>query len=264
MYNIIRYMKNKLKSILISILWCLIIVLFPVLSGVVCAVCKIESPKTFYVQAASMALSLIIPSIFLLIKKWKISDIGFSKFDHINIKKALYFIPVLLIFVPVSIKGFNYQGSEYFFGVLLLYLFVGIAEEVYFRGIIPYYLNKEFDTKWIIIISSLIFGLGHMSVAFTGTNALDIILTVINAFIFGFMAIEMKVIGKNITPIIIVHFLFDFETKIINLNKDGLMIAEIVRGTLMVLISIWLLLVIYQNKIAFNNENIIGEQNETE
>ena len=54
-------MKNKVKVISLSLLWCVIIILFPVLSGVVCAVCKIESPKTFYIQAVSMALSLIIP-----------------------------------------------------------------------------------------------------------------------------------------------------------------------------------------------------------
>ena len=251
-------MKNKTISILISLLWCVIIIAFPVISGVICTVWKIESPKTYYIQGCAMVLSLIIPCIFLIIKKWKKEDIGFNKFDVLNIKKALYFIPVILIFIPVSIQGFYFNNAEYFFGVLFLYLFVGIAEEIYFRGIIPYYLKKEFDTKWIIIISTIIFGIGHLSTAFTGADGLEIFLTVLNAFIFGLMAIEMAVIGKNITPIIIIHFLFDFETKIINLNGQGLLIAEGIRGTLMALISIWFAIVIYKNKITFNGQQVIA------
>ena len=210
---------------------------------------KISSPGTFYVQGFAMVLSLIIPFIFLLSKKWEKAEIGFSRFDVLNMKKALLFVPVLIIFLPVTVKGLYYKDAGYFFGVLFLYLFVGIAEELYFRGIIPYYLKKEFNTKWIIIISTIIFGLGHLSTAFTGTDGVMVFLTVLNAFIFGFMAIEMTVIGKNITPIIFVHFLFDFETKIIKLNGQELLTAEIIRGTLMVFIVIWLSLVIYKNKI---------------
>ena len=125
---------------------------------------------------------------------------------------------------------------------MFLYLFVGISEEVYFRGIIPRYLKEEFSTKGIVLWSTLIFGIGHVATAFTGSNVFEIALTVLNAFIFGWLAMEMTIISSNIIPVFLVHFLFDFETKIVVMNGKELLIAEIVRGIMMFIIASGLLL----------------------
>ena len=133
-------------------------------------------------------------------------------------------------------------------GSLFLYLFVGISEEVYFRGIIPRYLKEEFSTAGIVLWSTLIFGIGHIATVLAGGNAFEIALTVLNAFIFGWLAMEMTIISSNIIPVIAVHFLFDFETKIVVMNGKELLIAEIVQGIMMFIIASWFAVVIYKQR----------------
>ena len=197
-----------------------------------------------------MLLSLLVPVIFLLLKKWSFKDVGFGKITKEGLRSVLYFIPTILLFVPCTIKGFEAESIEYFFAVFYLYLFVGIAEEVYFRGIIPYYLGKAFDIKWVIIISSLIFGLGHSVTVLTDGDILMMVLTVVNALIFGFMAVEMYFLCGSIIPGMIIHFLFDFETKFILINGNDLLIAEIIRGAIMALIAVWFAISLHKKKRA--------------
>lgn len=76
-----------------------------------------------------------------------------------------------------------------------------------------------------------------------------IFLTIFNAFLLGWLAIEMKISSKNITPIILLHFFFDFETKTVAMNGNVLLIAECVRGTIVFLAAIWLAAIIQKNKV---------------
>ena len=245
-----RFMNNKLKAVLLSILWCAIILLFPVASGVIATVFHFEKIATIILQGSFMLLSLVVPAVFLLLKKWSFEDIGFGKITKEGLRNVLYFIPTILLFVPCAIKGFEAESIEYFFAVFYLYLFVGIAEEVYFRGIIPYYLGKAFDIKWVIIISSLIFGLEHSVTVLTDGDILMMVLTVVNALIFGFMAVEMYFLCGSIVPGMIIHFLFDFETKFILINGNDLLIAEIIRGAIMALIAVWFAISLHKKKRA--------------
>lgn len=243
-------MNNRLKAVLLSILWCVIILLFPVSSGVIVTICGLERIAAIILQGSFMLLSLAVPAVFLLLKKWSFKDIGFGKMYKEGLRNVLYFIPTILIFVPCTIKGFEVESVEYFFAVFYLYLFVGIAEETYFRGIIPCYLGKAFETKYVIIISSLIFGLGHSVTVLTDGDILMMVLVMANALIFGFMAVEMYFLCGSIIPGMIVHFLFDFETKFILMNGNDLLIAEIIRGAIMALIVVWFAISLHKKKRA--------------
>ena len=82
------------------------------------------------------------------------------------------------------------------------------------------------------------------------------ILTVINALFFGFMAIEMYMLCGSAIPGMIVHFLFDFETKFILMSGNDLFIAEMVRAALMALIAICFAVVLHKKALDQNkNEN---------
>lgn len=59
---------------------------------------------------------------------------------------------------------------------------------------------------------------------------------------------EITILSSNIIPAILLHFLFDFETKIVVINGKELLIAEIVRGTFMLIIACWLYVVICKQK----------------
>lgn len=247
-------MKNKIIVICKSFLWCFVVLLFPIASGVLSVILDLNTVETLFLQGAFMLLALIPPVIFVLTGKWKWSDIGFAHFNIENCKKVLFFIPVLVIFVPVAVNGFSIKSIPYVLGSLFLYLFVGISEEVYFRGMIPYLLNKEFTTKGVVLVSTFIFGIGHLATAFSGSSKFEIALTVLNAFIFGWMAIEIVLLSANIILAILIHFFIDFETKIVVMSGSELLIAESVRGLLMFMIAIWLAIAIGKRKQA-NRQN---------
>lgn len=239
--------KGKLIALYKSFLWGVCILLFPIFSGVLSAILSLGTIETLFIQGFFMLTSLVIPLIFALCGKWKWEEIGFCKYDTACSKKAYHFLPLIAIFIPVAIQGFYFKSIIYVFGNLFLYLTVGIAEEIYFRGIIPKYLSKAFSVKGVILFSTLIFGIGHIATAFTTSNSWEIFLTVLNAFLFGWLAIEMQLISKNIIPAIILHFLFDFETKIVAMNGTTLLIAECVRGVILFVAAVWLATVIRIN-----------------
>ena len=235
-------MKTKIINITICVLIGIFVILFPVMSGVIVGITKMEGPSILFVQAFFMLLPIIVFIILILLKKINRKDIRFV--FNINKMDYLYYLPVILVYIPVLIGGFVWRGSAYFLGNLLLYLAVGITEEIYYRGIIPYFLEKNFKKEFVILISSLIFGLGHAAIAFANNNPIVVVLTILNALIFGFLAICLLYKTKTIVPLMIIHFLFDFETKFIALEGNGLSIAEGVRGSIMLIYAIILFVLI--------------------
>ncbi len=241
-------MKHKVLAICKSFLWCFVILIFPIASGAVSVIFALDTVTTLFVQGIFMTMALIVPAILVFTGKWQWKDVGFASFDYKACKRVVYFFPALVIFAPVAVKGFYVKSIGYVIGSFFLYLFVGISEEVYFRGIIPQYLKKEFSAKGIVLWSTLIFGIGHVATAFTGSNVCEIALTVLNAFIFGWLAMEMTIISSNIIPAALVHFLFDFETKIVAMNGKELLIAEMIRGIMMFIIAGWFAGVLYKKR----------------
>lgn len=227
-----------------SVCWCIYVLLFPILSGTVSAVFSLGTVETLFLQGAAMLLSLIIPFALIWTKKWNWTEIGFAKFDVNGWKKAIYFLPLAAILIPPAVKGFHIVSSAYVWGNLFLYFSVGVAEEVYFRGIIPSCLNKVFSWKSVIFLSSAVFSIGHIASAFAADSGLEVFLTVVNAFIFGWLSIEMQLICNNIMPIILLHFLFDFETKIVMMRGSELLAAECIRGAVMVIAAVWLAVIL--------------------
>lgn len=232
------------KAIAEALLFCIVILIFPVVSGAISAILKLDINKTLLLQSAFMAMSLLVPAGLLIARKITLSDIGLVSCSKGGASKVLYYLPALLIFLPTALQGFCFQSIEYMLGSFLLYLFVGISEEIYFRGLIQHILQKTFSVRMTILLSTMIFGLGHSASAFSGAKLFEVVLTIINALIFGWMAAGLVVLGKSILPLIAIHFFFNFESKIIVMGGSLLPAAEFARGAIMFLYAIYLAMVI--------------------
>lgn len=241
-------MKGKWAALGKSLLWCLIMLLFPIVSGTLSAVLSLGTVETLFLQGFFMLLAAVPPIAFVLRGAWRWKDIGLAGFDAERCKKVLYFLPLLVIYVPAAMKGFAVKSPGYILGNLFLYLSVGISEEVYFRGIVPNYLKKEFTARGTVLLSTLIFGIGHIAAALSGMDLFETVLTVLNAFIFGWLAMEMTMIASNIIPAVLVHFLFDFETKVVAMSGRDLLAAECLRGTLMLILAVWLTIFVHRQR----------------
>lgn len=59
----------------------------------------------------------------------------------------------------------------------------------------------------------------------------------LNAFVFEWLSIEIALLSGNILIPIIIHFLFDFETKIIVMDEATLEITKGLRGALILILA---------------------------
>lgn len=97
--------------------------------------------------------------------------------------------------------GVDFQNVQYVFALLFFTLCVGVAEEIYFRGIIYKLLKNAFISPAVIIsISAVIFGIGHgASIIGTG-DIIATILQVINAFCSERLRRKQYLLLKVFTP----------------------------------------------------------------
>lgn len=233
---------KKAKSVVFSILWAVIVIAFPVSSGVIIVVSNANPIDSRLIQASFMCLSMAVPFLYCKLKNISSKEIMLKGFDKNGVRTCLYYVPLIMVLLPMIINGVNLFDMHYTLAVLLFTFSVGIAEELYFRGIILKILSENFSVLPVVFISTLIFGIGHVSGAFVESNAVMILLTVINALLFGWMVTEMALITKNIVPLMIFHCLFDFLTYQMLATGKVMIIIYIVRGTLMTIIAAYLLI----------------------
>jgi hypothetical protein len=92
----------------------------------------------------------------------------------------------------------------------------------------------------------LIFGIEHASGAFVERSLVLVSLSILNAFLFGWVAAETSLITRNILPLMLFHCLFDFLTYQMLATGNAIVIVYAVRGTLMTLVAVYLMIKLKQ------------------
>jgi uncharacterized protein len=201
----------KDKPILKSIMWTLVILIFPVGSAVISVVLKLNDNQIMFVQGCFMYSSLIIPMVYMYKYKIGFKEIGLIKIKGGSSKRVLFFLPAVIAKIPFLLVGVNLNSIKYIIAPLFFTLAIGISEEIYFRGIILKLLEEKYHIKKAIIISALVFGVGHIaSLLAPGSSLIVVLLQILNALVFGLIAAEVVIITKSLIPIIIWHAAFDF------------------------------------------------------
>jgi membrane protease YdiL (CAAX protease family) len=231
---------QKSKPVLLSIIWTTVILIFPVLSGVIATVFKMNQIVIFFIQGCFMLLSISIPVIYVYKKKIDAKEIGVRKAESGSIRKTLLFIPLLLAELPLILVGVDFKGFTYVSVLAFFTLMVGISEELYFRGIILKLLKDNFSVKQTIIISALIFGIGHSASILAGESIVEVLLQIINAIMFGILAAEIVILTKSLFPVIIWHFLFNFVNYISLAISTSEYIANGIQEIIMIIYSVYL------------------------
>ncbi len=172
------------------------------------------NPKMTYVLIWMEAV-LTFYLISVVKKNFSWEEVGFKKLD----KKALiWFFPLALIIAFGLIKFIfdlsevNFNGEIFFTFLTLLAttILVGFNEELAFRGIILHSFIRRRKILKGIILSAFGFSLIHSVNFFAGMSISEIAGQLFFTFILGisFAILAWKL--KNIWPLIIIHFLWDF------------------------------------------------------
>lgn len=243
----------KIKSVLFAFMWAVILTAFPVASGVIVVVSDADATSARLLQTAFMSLSVIVAFAYCKIKKVTLRKLLLKGLDKNGVRVCLFYIPLIVILLPMIATGVNLSGPGpgYIWATLLFTLSVGIAEELYFRGLILGLLRKAFAAVPAVLISALIFASCHASGAFLEPSMAMVLLSILNAFLFGCVAAGVALLTKNLIPLMIFHSLFDFFTYQMSATGTTLVIVYAARGTLMTIFAIYLLIALArQSKTA--------------
>ena len=159
-----------------------------------------------------------------------------------NLKKYIYFIPLLLIISVNLWNGVNINNStsEIVFHFLNM-INVGFIEEIIFRGFLFKMMVKD-NVKRAIIVSAITFGIGHIVNLLNGADLIPTLMQVCYAISIGYLFVIIFYKSKSLIPCIITHCLFN-SLSIFNIENG---ISLYVSSTFLIVVP--LIYAIYINK----------------
>lgn len=174
---------------------------------------------TNYISAIINTLLSIIVIIFMIILK-RVKYYGITKVS--NIKKFLFFIPLLLIASVNLWNGININNTSSEIIIYILTMInIGFLEEIIFRGFLFKMMAKD-NIKSAIIVSSLTFGIGHIVNLLNGADLIPTLLQICYAVALGYLFVTILIKSKSLIPCIITHILINALT-IFNIDNTNMM-----------------------------------------
>ncbi len=184
---------------------------------------------------------ILITLVYIPMFSAKINHIDYLKYGllNIDIKKSSYYLLIWIItifpayFILIFVFKFGSDFKEHLFTIklpkdILYYLayniiVVGFSEEFFYRGYLQPLIQKRFNFQIIpkikldtgIIITSLIFGLGHFLTYFTVFSAL----TFLPSIVFGILRNQTN----NILASVLFHGISNAVLYVIILNIGNIL-----------------------------------------
>lgn len=237
-------MKSKNKELDMTIVFIVVYVMAMSLGDTVSRSIGVEKSITV------IASFLITVFLFLYIKRKDLMEKYGLKRVEGKSREYLYYVPLLLI-ASVNIwfgvrMNMSILGSTLY---ALTMIFAGIIEEILFRGML-YKEMAENNEKRAIIVSSLLFGVGHMVNLFNGSGAelVSNMCQVIYAVSVGFMFVMLFKKSGSILPCIVTHSLLNALSTFNNEEKANKYIIPV--SLFMVVVSVLYSIYLYRKKTA--------------
>ena len=126
-------------------------------------------------------------------------------------KWTIPYIVILIIgIVTLVTTGKFTESLPLLFLVLISTMLVGFSEELMFRGILLNVLLEKRSTLFAIMVSSAGFSLLHVVNLFANASLKGTIVQLIDTFLVGLIFSCILILTKNIIPLMIFHFVWDF------------------------------------------------------
>jgi len=173
-------------------------------------------------------------SLIILIKILKRTTYyGLTKVT--NIKKYLYFFPLLLLITVNLWNGININNSvnEIIFHIINM-INVGFIEEIIFRGFLFKMMAKD-NIKTAIIVSSVTFGIGHIVNLLNGAELIPTLLQICYAIATGYLFVIIFIKSESLFPCIVTHCLVN-ALSIFNVQNEVMQYVSAIFLTLVPLI----------------------------
>ncbi len=198
---------NPLNSLLVFLVW-IAITIGPTiykLNGK-----KIELGENLF---NGIAYNLMSAALFLILFVFITNSYKKLGLQLVNLKnlKLLYIpfsvIGMILIFLFINNAFQKMDGLHWLF---LNCIFVGISEELMFRGVLFSGFYSKFGFKKAAIVVILLFGLVHILNSFITGALQQGLLQAFMAMSSGILYLVIRIKNYSIIPIILVHSIWDF------------------------------------------------------
>lgn len=203
------YEKNEL---VFAILW---IVVYVVSAGTVRGNFGDDSP----ILTALLAVLCVLMIVFVKANRLE-EKYGLCKWKG-KAGAYLFFIPMLILATGPLWGGFGFDhngmGQAY---AAVSMVFVGVAEEMIFRGFLFRILLKKDPVPVAIIISAVTFGIGHIVNLLTGQANIATVVQVFFAVAWGFIFTFVFYKSGSLIMCIIVHSVIDLLSKFNGVEGD--------------------------------------------
>lgn len=199
--------KDKLFLKTIGVM--IVVMLFFFTQGAAVVINGIEGIPSILIRGAIIWALAIVALINYLIRDKGIEKLGFRKMESGAGRSVLYFIPLFLIAFSHFTAGLDLEaGAAFVFANLFLTLGIGMAEEIYFRGIICNMWQDRGVVK-AMLVSSILFGCCHLLNVMGGASLGATVLQICFAFVYGMVFALIFMIGKSLIPCVLLHALHD-------------------------------------------------------
>ena len=203
-------MKRKDRIILKTAMATLLLLLFFFAQGAIVVIAGIEGIPSALIRGAVIWGLVIITLAYSIIRYKGISKLGFRGMEKGAVKRVLYFAPLLLIALSPLAAGVDLKdGAAFLFANLFLTLGIGMAEEIFFRGIICG-LWLERGVGKAMIISAVLFALSHFLNIAGGAELGETVLQICFALVYGMVFALIFTESGSILPCVLLHALHDF------------------------------------------------------
>lgn len=170
---------------------------------------------------------------------------------HTSFEFSLWLVPFAIILL-CALGLFLFTGdfgrnSSIIILVGITMVLVGFSEELLFRGILLHVLLEKRTVVYSIIISSILFSLLHSVNILGGLPLAGMIGQLILTFLFGVIFSCLSLLIKNIIPLILYHFIWDFvifSQSLVNAKLDWLASTAIITEVI-IIVPLFIYTVIY-------------------
>lgn len=99
----------KPRAVLSSFIFSIILMIFPVVSGIIVTVYNIDIPQRYWIQGVFMLFSITVPIGALFVIKIPPSQIAFVGVEKDGMRTTLYFIPIIVAKIGFLFLGINHN-----------------------------------------------------------------------------------------------------------------------------------------------------------
>ena len=221
----------------------LVLLLFFFAQGAIVVIGEIEGISSILIRGGVIWGLVALTLAYYIIRYKEISKLGFRSAEKGAAKRMLYFSPLLLIALSPFTAGINFNGgAALILANLFLTLGIGMAEEIFFRGIIcGAWLGHGVGKA--MMISSLLFGLSHILNIAGGAELGETVLQICFALVYGMIFALIFAESGSLLPCVLLHALHDFCAFI---SGEGSAQFEIILGAVQFIVLLVYFLYLFQ------------------